>query len=144
MELTQCINYLLTTAQHSVFQYLSLKLSVYDITPSQYGVLSCLWQKEYATPKQIAETLCLETSTISGVLDRMQKKCLIDRITNMEDRREVRVVATEKGLLLREPIQEIIEEVNKEVLKGFREDEVLALKDCLRIIASGKFGEKVQ
>lgn len=40
MELTQCINYLLTTAQHSVFQYLNGKLSEYDVTPSQYGVLS--------------------------------------------------------------------------------------------------------
>ena len=142
MELTQCINYLLTTAQHSVFQYLSIKLSDYDITPSQYGVLSCLWQKEYVTPKQIAETLCLETSTISGVLDRMQKKNLIDRITNIEDRREVRVIVTQKGQSLQEPIQEIIEEVNKEVLKGFEESEVLALKEYLRVIAAGNFSEK--
>ena len=102
MELTQCINYLLTTAQHTVFQYLRMKLSEHDITPSQYGVLSCLWKKDYATPKQISETLCLETSTISGVLDRMQKKNLIDRVINKEDRREVRVVVTEKGKALQE------------------------------------------
>ena len=80
MELTQCINYLLTTSQHTVFQFLSGKLAEYDLTPSQYGVLSCLWQREFATPKQISEILCLETSTISGVLDRMQKKGLIDRV----------------------------------------------------------------
>ena len=79
MELTQCINYLLTTSQHTVFQFLSGKLSEYDLTPSQYGVLSCLWQREFATPKQISEILCLETSTISGVLDRMQKKGLIGK-----------------------------------------------------------------
>ena len=84
MELTQCINYLLTTSQHTVFQFLSGKLSEYDLTPSQYGVLSCLWQREFATPKQISEILCLETSTISGVLDRMQKKGLIDRVINKE------------------------------------------------------------
>ena len=98
MELTQCINYLLTTSQHTVFQYLSGKLSEFDLTPSQYGVLSCLWQREFATPKQISEILCLETSTISGVLDRMQKKGLIDRVINKEDRREVRVLPTEKDL----------------------------------------------
>ncbi len=139
MELTQCINYLLTTAQHSVFQYLSMKLTKYDITPSQYGVLSCLWQKEYATPKQISERLCLETSTISGVLDRMQKKNLIDRVVNKEDRREVRVMVTEKGKLLQEPIQKIIDEVNEEVLKGFTEEEVATLKQHLKVIANGKF-----
>lgn len=137
MELTQCINYLLTTAQHSVFQYLNGKLSAYDITPSQYGVLSCLWQREFATPKQISEILCLETSTISGVLDRMQKKGLIDRVINREDRREVRVIPTEKGKALEEPISKIIDEVNEEVLKCFSEGEIQALKNQLRIIAEG-------
>ena len=138
MELTQCINYLLTTAQHSVFQYLNGKLSEYDVTPSQYGVLSCLWQREFATPKQISEILCLETSTISGVLDRMQEKGLIDRVINRDDRREVRVVPTEKGKALQEPISKIIDEVNEEVLKCFTEDEVALLKNQLRIIAEGK------
>ena len=138
MELTQCINYLLTTAQHSVFQYLNGKLSEYDVTPSQYGVLSCLWQREFATPKQISESLCLETSTISGVLDRMQKKGLIDRVINRDDRREVRVVPTEKGKALEEPISKIIDEVNEEVLKCFTEEEVALLKNQLRTIAEGK------
>ena len=138
MELTQCINYLLTTAQHSVFQYLNGKLSEYDVTPSQYGVLSCLWQREFATPKQISENLCLETSTISGVLDRMQKKGLIDRVINRNDRREVRVVPTEKGKALEEPISKIIDEVNEEVLKCFTDEEVALLKNQLRTIAEGK------
>ena len=138
MELTQCINDLLTTAQHSVFQYLNGKLSEYDVTPSQYGVLSCLWQREFATPKQISEILCLETSTISGVLDRMQKKGLIDRVINRNDRREVRVVPTEKGKALEEPISKIIGEVNEEVLKCFTDEEVALLKNQLRTIAEGK------
>ena len=139
MELTQCINYLLTTAQHSVFQYLSGKLSEYDVTPSQYGVLSCLWQREFATPKQISEILCLETSTISGVLDRMQKKGRIDRVINRDDRREVRVVPTEKGKALQEPISQIIDEVNESVLRCFTEEEVTMLKNQLRVIAEGNY-----
>ncbi|WP_317856115.1 MarR family transcriptional regulator [Chakrabartyella piscis] len=138
MELTQCINYLLTTAQHAVFQHLNAKLAEHDVTPSQYGVLSCLWQREFATPKQISEILCLETSTISGVLDRMQKKGLIDRVINKEDRREVRVVPTEKGKALEEPITKIIDDVNEEVLKCFTEEEILVLKNNLRIIADAK------
>ena len=121
-----------------MFQYLNGKLSEYDVTPSQYGVLSCLWQREFATPKQISEILCLETSTISGVLDRMQKKGLIDRVINRNDRREVRVVPTEKGKALEEPISKIIDEVNEEVLKCFTDEEVALLKNQLRTIAEGK------
>ena len=139
MELKECISYLLTTAQHNVFQYLSIRLAKYDVTPSQYGVLSCLWGKSHATPKQIAETLCLETSTISGVLDRMQKKELIDRVINKEDRREVQVIITEKGRALQEPITEIIDSVNEEVLKDFTVEEVAQIKNALRRIASVDF-----
>ena len=102
-------------------------------------MLSCLWTREYATPKQISEILCLETSTISGVLDRMQKKGLVERFVNKEDRREIRVVVTEKGKALQEPIQQIIETVNEVVLRDFSEEEVQRLKENLKIIASGKF-----
>ncbi len=98
MELKECINFLLTTAQHTVFQYLSQRLAPYDITPSQYGILNCLWINDgTCLPRQIAELLCLETSTVSGILDRMQKKDLIDRVINPENRREILVMITPKG-----------------------------------------------
>ena len=79
MELTQCINYLLTTAQHKVFQEMSSRLEKFDVTPVQYGVMYCLWIEGKTKPKEIAAELKLENSTISGVLERMEKKELIER-----------------------------------------------------------------
>ena len=67
MELTQCINYLLTTAQHKVFQEMSSRLEKFDVTPVQYGVMYCLWIEGKTKPKEIAAELKLENSTISGV-----------------------------------------------------------------------------
>ena len=139
MELKECINFLLSTAQHNVFQYLSVKLSSLGITPSQYSVLSCLWRRSHATPKQLAEILGIETSTVSGLLDRLQKNGLIDRIVNSEDRREVQVIATQKGRDLEKPVTVIIDDMNKEVLKTFTQDEIDKLKSMLRIIAAEKF-----
>ena len=139
MELKECINFLLSTAQHNVFQYLSVKLSSLGITPSQYSVLSCLWGRSHATPKQLAEIVGIETSTVSGLLDRLQKNGLIDRIVNSEDRREVQVIATQKGRDLEKPVTVIIDDMNKEVLKTFTQDEIDKLKSMLRIIAAEKF-----
>ena len=141
MELKECINFLLTNAQHNVFRYLSKRLSEYDVTPVQHGVLSCLMGKSYDTPKHLAENLSLETSTISGILDRMQKKGLIDRVVNKEDRREVQVRITEKGRELEDKIGIITDEVNAEVLKNFTDDEIAYIKNSLSTIASGNFGE---
>ena len=136
MELKECINFLLTTAQHTVFQYLSQRLAPYDITPSQYGILNCLWINDgTCLPRQIAELLCLETSTVSGILDRMQKKDLIDRVINPENRREILVMSTPKGEALKAPVLKIIDEVNEEVLKDFSPKETEFIRKSLRQIA---------
>ncbi|EGB17925.1 MarR family winged helix-turn-helix transcriptional regulator [[Clostridium] symbiosum] len=136
MELKECINFLLTTAQHTVFQYLSQRLAPYDITPSQYGILNCLWINDgTCLPRQIAELLCLETSTVSGILDRMQKKDLIDRVINPENRREILVMITPKGEALKAPVLKIIDEVNEEVLKDFSTKETEFIRKSLRQIA---------
>ena len=136
MELKECINFLLTTAQHTVFQYLSHRLAPYDITPSQYGILNCLWINDgTCLPRQIAELLCLETSTVSGILDRMQKKDLIDRVINPENRREILVMITPKGEALKAPVLKIIDEVNEEVLKDFSPKETEFIRKSLRQIA---------
>ena len=74
VDYTRCINFLLTISQHEVFLIFSEHLAEFGITPGQYGVLACLWKNETLTPKEIATILRVENSTISGVLDRMQKR----------------------------------------------------------------------
>ena len=135
MELNQCINYLLTTAQHAVFQEMSAQLSKFDVTPVQYGVMYCLWVTKKNSPKEIAEELRLENSTISGVLERMEKKGLIKRKVSKEDRRFVEIILTDKGNDLEEPILETVEEVNRIVLKDMGQQEQEALKASLRHLA---------
>ena len=135
MELNQCINYLLTTAQHAVFQEMSAQLSKFDVTPVQYGVMYCLWVIKKNSPKEIAEELRLENSTISGVLERMEKKGLIKRKVSKEDRRFVEIILTDKGNDLEEPILETVEEVNRIVLKDMGQQEQEALKESLRHLA---------
>lgn len=138
MELTQCINYLLTTAQHTVFQKLSSRLEEYNVTPVQYGVLHCLWREGTAKPKEIANELKIENSTISGVLERMEKKELIRREISTDDRRFIEVTLTEMGKSLETPILNIVEQVNHDILAGFSEEECLLLKTFLKSIAEAK------
>ena len=135
MQLEECVNYLLTTAQHSVFLKMTEKLSVFEITPVQYAVLYCLWESDRRSPKEIAERLKLENSTISGILERMEKKGLIRRSISQADRRFVQVVLTEKGKKLKEDVLASVEQVNDEVLAGFSSEECEFLKQHLRALA---------
>ncbi|AFQ43762.1 MarR family winged helix-turn-helix transcriptional regulator [Desulfosporosinus meridiei] len=134
MEMTECINFLLTQAQQKVFKCLKSELEPFNVTPVQYGVLQCLWDKGSQTPKQIGSVLGLDSSTITGILDRLENKALIMRNTCKGDRRTINVDFTEEGLKLRDPIGKIIEEVNKEVLKQFSLEEQNQLKKFLERI----------
>ena len=135
MELNQCINYLLTTSQHRVFQEVSKRLENYDVTPVQYGVLHCLWKVDKTTPKEIASELKLENSTISGILDRMEKKNLLKRQVSTEDRRYIEVVLTEKGASLEKPVLDTIDQANLDILASIPEEEQQILKKNLRLLA---------
>lgn len=135
MELNQCINYLLTTSQHRVFQEVSKRLENYDVTPVQYGVLHCLWKGDKTTPKEIASELKLENSTISGILDRMEKKNLLKRQVSTEDRRYIEVVLTEKGASLEKPVLDTIDQANLDILASIPEEEQQILKKNLQLLA---------
>ena len=135
MELNQCINYLLTTSQHRVFQEVSKRLENYDVTPVQYGVLHCLWKGDKTTPKEIASELKLENSTISGILDRMEKKNLLKRQVSTEDRRYIEVVLTEKGASLEKPVLDTIDQANLDILGLSQEEDQQILKKNLRLLA---------
>ena len=135
MKLEECVNYLLTTAQHSVFLKMTEKLSVFEITPVQYAVLYCLWENDRRSPKEIAERLKLENSTISGILERMEKKGLIQRSISKEDRRYIQVILTEKGTALKADVLTAVEQVNDDVLSVFSSEECEILKSYLRTLA---------
>ena len=134
MQLEECVNYLLTTAQHSVFLKMTEKLSAFDLTPIQYAVLYCLWESGKKSPKEIAERLKLENSTVSGILERMEKKGLIVRSISKEDRRFIQVFVTEKGASLEKDVLKAVEEVNDEVMSGFSEEDAEKLKEHLRAL----------
>jgi len=134
--LKDCINYLLTGAQHTVFQMMKKELKIYDLTPIQYGVLKCIWEYDLHNPKEIAEQLMIENSTISGILERMEAKQFIRREIDDNDRRYIHIYLTETGEKLEGPVNEIVDRVNQVVLQNrFTEEEVAQLRDHLRMIA---------
>lgn len=132
MELDQCVNFALTRAQNAVQQLFKAELAPYGITPGQYGVLKCLWDENGLTAKQLAERLFLDSSTITGILDRMENKGLIHRYHDMRDRRALCVTLTQAGQELQEPVCEAIINANKKALQKLSEKESQMLRTLLQ------------
>lgn len=136
LKLNECINFLLTNAQHTVFQHLKSNLAQFGVTPVQYGVLKCLWDQDGQPPKKIAEVLNLDSSTITGILDRMESKGLVKRTPDSDDRRTLKVIITGDGLKLKEQIERVVEDVNEHFLRKFSDEEQVQLKGFLEMIAN--------
>ncbi|HRY11941.1 MAG TPA: MarR family transcriptional regulator [Syntrophomonadaceae bacterium] len=116
MELERCFNFILTKAHRHVNQLFKLELAPFGVTPGQYAVLKCLWDENAQTARKIAERLYLDSSTITGLLDRMEQKGLIEKRSDPNDRRALQVVLTEAGKSLEEPVSQAIEAANRKAL----------------------------
>ncbi len=135
MKLQECINFTLTNAQNTVFTYFKHELACLDVTPIQYATLKCLWEEDGQMPSQLAETLNLDSSTVTGILGRLEDKGLISRSFRVDDRRKVVVHLTELGFNLEKPVNEIVERLNSEVTKGLSEEELNVFHRYLNVIA---------
>ena len=135
MKLQECINFLLTNAQNSVFTYFKRELACLDVTPIQYATLKCLWEEDGQMPSQLAETLNLDSSTVTGILGRLEDKELINRSFRMDDRRKVIVHLTDAGKALETPVNDIITRLNHEVTEGLSDEQMNVFRHHLKVIA---------
>ena len=69
----------------------------HGITPQQYSILRYLWKKDGVPLNELAISYCTSRSTITGVVDSLEKKELIKREFSLNDRRVIYVQLTEKG-----------------------------------------------
>lgn len=134
MKLSECINFELTSAQNAVHSSFKAQLIPFDVTPVQYALLKCLWDEDMRTPTQLAQMLRLDTSSITGILARLEKKELVERIYSRQDRRSVSVHLLSAGAALQEPIEKAILEANRKVIGDISPEAYAHFLECLHKI----------
>jgi DNA-binding MarR family transcriptional regulator len=72
------------------------------LTPAQYFILSLLWEKDRMPFKDLAAASLTSRPTITGIVDTLEKKGLVTREPNPDDRRSLLVSLTGKGRTLRQ------------------------------------------
>lgn len=68
-----------------------------DLTTAQADVVFTLGNTDGRTFKQIGERTLITKGTLTGVIDRLEQKGLVRRVTCIDDRRCVLVTLTAKG-----------------------------------------------
>jgi DNA-binding MarR family transcriptional regulator len=72
------------------------------LTPPQYFVLTLLWEKDGRPFKELASAAHCSPATMTGIVDTLERKALVTRQPNPDDRRSLLVRLTEQGRALRE------------------------------------------
>lgn len=110
-------------------------LKQYGLTSSQGFVLIYLihnMKKQIeVNQKDIEKEFDISNPTVTGILNRLQNKGLIERIVCSSDARKNQIIVTKEALALDEEMKKGFKEQEEAMLKGFNDEEMKLLRELL-------------
>ena len=106
----------------------------WDLTCSQHAIIAYLFdhQSVETTQRDLEETFSLKNPTVTGLLNLLENKGMIQRVTNPKDRRSNIIKLTEKSLALEKQLTASRKMAEEAILKGFTPDEKQQLESFMR------------
>jgi len=89
------------SAGHSLNRAYKPLLAPLGLTYPQYLVMVALWEEDGVTVNALGGRLCLESSTLTPLLKRLESAGHLTRQRDHEDERQVRIYLTDAGRALR-------------------------------------------
>ena len=104
------------------------QLKSFSLTPCQFEVLMTLWSEDGIVLSELGRRVSRDGPTITGVVDRMEKKMLVKRKRGDHDRRVVKVNLTAKG----KNMQKQLSSTKKEIFERITHD--LSLREINHLV----------
>jgi DNA-binding MarR family transcriptional regulator len=133
--LKECPYYLISRVSLSVTAALKKEFAssgVEEVKPAYLCVLMSLWQADGLKVIELSKKAGLEPSTMTGLLDRMERDELVERTTDLTDRRVLRIHLTKTGRRVRDPVLKAVERVITEIFAGIPQKDISQTKNLLR------------
>ncbi len=132
--------YLIFTAQQHLRTYLKNTLAGEGvrITPAQAGILFLLDQEQGQNMTALSRVLAIDNSTMTGLVNRLEKRGFVRRVSGPSDRRISRIFITPEGAAEVDRAKAVINRVNQEITAGFSQEEARVFKRVLQSFF-GKF-----
>jgi len=110
----------------------------YQISAPQLNCLLALYENGPLPPSRIAKYIMVNSSTVTGIIDRLEQKVLVTRVRNSPDRRVITIELTEAGKRLADnappPIQQKIIDGLRRLPEGEIEEIVRGLTKLTRML----------
>ena len=102
----------------------------YQVSATQLHCLLALYDHGPLPPSQIARYIMVKSSTVTGIIDRLEQKALVYRLRDSPDRRVITIQLTEAG---RELAQHAPPPLQQKIVEGLKK---LPEKEIKQIILS--------
>jgi DNA-binding MarR family transcriptional regulator len=111
-------------------------LARFGLRAQQAAVLLRCARLPGAKPTQLAAAVGTDTAGITGIIDQLEKKGLVERRTDPLDRRAVQIEPTAAGRELIAPLRDVFLSANEILLAGFSSSEITAFAGLLTRLRS--------
>ena len=105
-------------------RYYNQRLAPFDLTVPKALLLLEISSENGENPKSLATRLDLESSSMTGLLDRLEKRSLIERRPDPNDRRGILIFLTPAGVSARETIKALVNELDRKLQEALPLDDV--------------------
>jgi DNA-binding MarR family transcriptional regulator len=106
-----------------------------EINPAQGRIMFALWQNDGISINELAKKTRLKKSTLTSMLDRLERMGYIRRQRSKKDRRKILIKRTEKDRAMEKKYVEVSEEMTRLFYKGFSKSQIDRFeKDLERIL----------
>jgi len=102
-----------------------------DISLDQWIVLGPIWQLKNPSQKDLSEFCLKDKTSITRIVDTLEKKNLVVRISDQLDKRIKRVVLTHEGKELFNHVLPVMEKTREEVREHITDDDIEIFKNVL-------------
>lgn len=107
-----------------------------DVTPQKVYVLELLDTEKKLTMNNLSKGMNLDSSAVSTLISRMEKKSLVKRTHGTKDRRTVYVQLTKSGKELRDELRKKTGELTNNIAEDITEEDIQTLKNIVKKIAA--------
>lgn len=125
---------ILLRASGSVINMLKKDMSTYGVNPTEFTVLEVLYSLGKQPIQIIGNKVLLASSSITYVIDQLEKKGMVERIQSEEDRRVTLVSLTEKGEDLMEDVFPQHSDIIDQLFKDLSDKELSEFGESLKTV----------
>ena len=124
----------LQRATHATLQVLAAELVDLDLTASEINALANLADGHGRTVSELGAAVGARPTTLTSVLDRLERRGHITRGTRPGDRRAVLIELTPSGRLTATTIRQAIADLERRALGDLPADTIAALRTALQAL----------